>query len=152
MEVICKAAWQTQHPDIAVSTDMRVAGAPQAWNKRHRWLARTQCTLQHARHSRTHPPPAAHLLLKVVVLLPHVLHELPNGTLAAAAQLAHGKGAQLVQLHDGGHGREDEAGIQGVTHWSHRLDNLVCQLLDENQRADEQVGCRGGQAEGREEV
>jgi hypothetical protein len=88
------------------------------------------------------------LLLEVVVLLAHVAHELADGGLAAAAQLGHGEGAQLVELHDRGHGGEDEAGVQGVAGGRHSLHNLVGQLLDEDERADEDVGCEGGGGQG----
>lgn len=42
----------------------------------------------------------------------------------ALAQLCHGEGAQLVQLHDSGHGGEDEAGVQAVTVGAHHGGDL----------------------------
>ena len=35
--------------------------------------------------------------------------------------LLHGEGAELVEAHDGGHGGEDEARVQVVPDWRHRL-------------------------------
>mmetsp|Transcript_17534 Transcript_17534/g.48843 ORF Transcript_17534/g.48843 Transcript_17534/m.48843 type:complete len:660 (+) Transcript_17534:2749-4728(+) len=78
-------------------------------------------------------------LLKVVIVLAGRLDKVTDDGLALA-QLSHGERAQLVQLHDRRHRREDEAGIQLLACGAHHRGDLLSQLLNENQGADEDVG------------
>lgn len=93
--------------------------------------------------ARPHHSPLAHSPSRQHSPLPHAHPADSTAPCHALTQLAHGEGAQLVQLHDRGHGGEDEARVQGVAAGAHRLHNLVSQLLNEDQRADEDVGCTG---------
>ena len=70
-----------------------------------------------------------------------LLHEGRDGALALA-QLRHGEGAQLVEAHHRRHGGEDEARVHVVAVRGDGLHNLVSQLLDEDEGADEEVAAR----------
>lgn len=85
-------------------------------------------------------------LLKVVVVLALRAHELGKRrglaacATASSAELRERKGPELVELHHRGHRREDEARVERVARGADRLDDLLGQLLDEDERADEEVG------------
>ena len=79
-----------------------------------------------------------HALLEAAGLL-LLLHEGRDGGLGLA-ELRHGEGAELVEPHDRGHGGEDQARVERVTEGRDHLDDLLGELLDEDERADEDVG------------
>jgi hypothetical protein len=54
---------------------------------------------------------------------PASLDELADHALALP-QLRHAEGAQLVELHDGGHGGEDDARVEAIAHGGDGLDDL----------------------------
>ena len=78
-----------------------------------------------------------HALLEPARLL-LLLHEGRDGGLGLA-ELRHGEGAELVQAHHRGHGGEDEARVERVAQGRHDVDDLLGELLDEDERADEDV-------------
>ena len=67
-----------------------------------------------------------------------LLHEASNGALALT-ELRHGEAAQLVEPHHLGHGREDHRCFQAISVRRHCINNLLCQVLDEDQRGDKHI-------------
>ena len=78
---------------------------------------------------------------EVIVVLAGRLDEIANDRLALT-KLGHIESAQLVQFHDLRHGWEDQARVKSVASRADCLDNLICELLNEDKRANENV-CRG---------
>jgi len=58
------------------------------------------------------------------------------------SEVLHGEGADLVEAHHLGHGREHYDGVKLVTKRLHHLHHLFGKLLHKDKRADEDI-CRG---------
>eukprot|EP00961_Rhodomonas_salina_P189483 2556581-Rhodomonas_salina.1 len=67
-----------------------------------------------------------------------LLHELADDGLGLT-HLSHGEGADLVQAHHVRHGREDEHRVELLAQRLNHFHNLLCELLHEDERADEHV-------------
>ena len=73
------------------------------------------------------------------ILLLLLLHEVGHDGLALA-EVLHGEGTDLVETHHLGHGGEDEDGIELVAQRLDDVGDLLGELLDEDERSDEDVG------------